>query len=607
LSMPDGNSLEHKPDKSILIDTAGLRREGHAWVAEIPAGYGPSDTPGALTASRFVLYENDQELGPAHSLHDTIRQVGRGAYSHWDSSLYFSTSDRSDPRTNGRTYRLAPKSLRLAVIGLDGTDPLTLRQHIAKGRLPNIAKLLARSREVEVRSESELFLNSFWPCFGSGLSVGSHGVHAFRAPRSGTVEIVEREQQRMSTPFWETAARRGIRTCVLDVPFYGPPAAEKELKPLSYVEWGPHPVARPPASMPPGLIKRVLDRHGYPPCTMDLPDLPTIQASADQLALLCIGIRKRGAVISDLIRMTNPELMVAIFPEVHTAGHQWLNQETPDHRCYDAAMLEAIGSPTTQVYEALDRTIGELIDQLPPDTTVLLTCLAGVRPTHGGSYLLYDLLDRLGVSVLPGRGDHSEPWNDDGSIEGPPDLYFDWSRTRAFALPWSYDGYLRINQRGREPTGIVEAGDEREQLLAEIERVVHRLRIAGTDEPAAKAVIRAQDEFPGAASSELPDLMVLWNNGRPLDAVESELVGRIDNRDPAGRCRHGTEGGIFACGPLIAAGPTVRGARDFDIAPTVLRLLGLDVPNEYEGRTLSDLIASGSSLSTVVRLPEEAV
>ncbi len=142
---------------------------------------------------------------------------------------------------------------------------------------------------------------------------------------------------------------------------------------------------------------------------------------------------------------------------------------------------------------------------------------------------------------------------------------------------------------------------------------MHALRIAGTDEPAAKAVVRAQEEFPGVASCELPDLMVLWNNSRPFDAVESELVGRIENRDPAGRSKHAPEGGIFAYGPLIAAGPTVRGARDFDIAPTVLRLLGLDVPNEYEGRALSDLIASGSSQPTVaaayedMRVPEEAV
>ena len=580
-------------DKSVLLDTAaGLRQEGNAWVAQVPAWAGPADTSDAPSASRLVLYENDRELGPAHTQHDAIRQIGRGAYSHWQDSLYFSTSDRSDPRTNGRTYRLVPRSLRLAVIGLDGTDPLTLRRHIAEGRLPNIARLLERSREVEVRTESELFINSFWPCFASGRSVGSHGVHAFRPLRSGTMRLVGTSQQRVATPFWETAARHGIRTCVLDAPFYGPPAPEKGLELLSYVEWGPHPVPRPPGSLSPDLIKQVLNRHGPYPCPIDLASLPTVQDSADELTLLCIGARKRAAVISDLIRMTNPELLVVVFGEPHTAGHQWLNKETLDHRCYDPALLQALGSPTTQVYEAVDRAIGRVIEQLPDDTTVLLTCLGGLQVTHGGGYLLYDLLERLGVSVLPGRADQPEPEaNLPEGIESPPGLYFDWSRTRAFALPWAYDGYLRINQRGREPGGIVAPGAEREQLLAEIERAVLALRIAGTDEPAAKVVVRAQEEFPGAASAELPDLMVLWNNARPFDAVESELVGRIENRDPAGRSKHTPEGAVFAYGPLIAAGPTVRGARDFDIAPTVLELLGLEAPGHLDGHAVSELIA----------------
>src|SRR5262249_31009571 len=118
------------------------------------------------------------------------------------------------------------------------------------------------------------------------------------------------------------------------------------------------------------------------------------------------------------------------------------------------------------------------------------------------------------------------------------------------------------------------------------------LRIAGTDEPAVKSVVRAQEEFPGASSSELPDLMVLWNNSRPLAAVESEQVGRIENRDPAARSKHESMGGMFAYGPLVASGPKVLGGRDFDIAPTILALLGLDVPDRFDGHVLSETLKS---------------
>lgn len=56
------------------------------------------------SASALRLFENGREIGPAHASHSEIRQLGAGRYSHWGNQLYFSTSDNSDPRTNGRRY-----------------------------------------------------------------------------------------------------------------------------------------------------------------------------------------------------------------------------------------------------------------------------------------------------------------------------------------------------------------------------------------------------------------------------------------------------------------------------------------------------------------------
>ena len=64
-----------------------------------------SDSLGGLH-SKLVLYENGTRLGPAHALHEHIRDVGQGAYSHWGRTLIFSSSDGTDPRTNGRRYSL---------------------------------------------------------------------------------------------------------------------------------------------------------------------------------------------------------------------------------------------------------------------------------------------------------------------------------------------------------------------------------------------------------------------------------------------------------------------------------------------------------------------
>lgn len=62
-----------------------------------------SDQEGSST---LILLENDSPLAAQHATHDEIRVLGRGRYSHWGRHIYFSSSDNTDPRRNGRTYRL---------------------------------------------------------------------------------------------------------------------------------------------------------------------------------------------------------------------------------------------------------------------------------------------------------------------------------------------------------------------------------------------------------------------------------------------------------------------------------------------------------------------
>jgi hypothetical protein len=63
-----------------------------------------SDAEGPRPSSSLRVFEDGTALGPAHSLHDEIRSAGAGRYSHWNNDLFFSSSDGSDPRANGRRY-----------------------------------------------------------------------------------------------------------------------------------------------------------------------------------------------------------------------------------------------------------------------------------------------------------------------------------------------------------------------------------------------------------------------------------------------------------------------------------------------------------------------
>src|SRR5436190_14820611 len=347
---------------------------------------------------------------------------------------------------------------KVVVIGLDGAAPEQLRQYLAEGRLPAMAAAIAWSREVALRTDVELFVTSVWPSAASGRSVASHGVHAFRPLMSGTLEPNENRDFKMPVPFWETAARAGVATTVLDFPLYGPCAADNRLEHLHVVRWGPHPPQGAASASDPELAARLLSRHGLHPCTEDDETLHAIEDLTAIATRLIAGVHLRSAVVTDLIEWTRPEMLVVVFPEIHVAAHQFMNREAPDHPSYDPKLVARLGSPTRDTYEAVDQAVGRILDRLPPDATVVLFGVLGLQVTHGGGRLLHEVLVRLGLEVparafaprrtlsalarlLPAPIDRrlrrrlaairSRPGH------RPVGFDLDWLKTRAFALPWS--------------------------------------------------------------------------------------------------------------------------------------------------------------------------
>ena len=77
---------------------------GFSYVINFPEMKEVADGSDMGDQSPLVIRENDSLMGPAHSYHHDIKERGRGRFSHWSEDLLFSTSDNSDPNTNGRSY-----------------------------------------------------------------------------------------------------------------------------------------------------------------------------------------------------------------------------------------------------------------------------------------------------------------------------------------------------------------------------------------------------------------------------------------------------------------------------------------------------------------------
>ena len=103
---------------SLGVHLIRIGRWQFAWheiaISQIVPEYGyafqaPNDHPELSAHQRpspAALLENGVPLGPPNAQHADIRSLGRGRFSIWHQYVYFSSSDLSDPRTNGRRYTI---------------------------------------------------------------------------------------------------------------------------------------------------------------------------------------------------------------------------------------------------------------------------------------------------------------------------------------------------------------------------------------------------------------------------------------------------------------------------------------------------------------------
>ena len=176
----------------------------------------------------------------------------------------------------------------------------------------------------------------------------------------------------------------------------------------------------------------------------------------------------------------------------------------------------------------------------------------------------------------------------------------DWSATKAYcseilAAPPS----VWINTKGDKPFGIV-SEEEYEPLLREISEKIGGLKDPRTGEPIVSRVYRRDELFHGPFAQEAPDLMLDWWSEKAFSTKTSfpedsdkpviEILPRGPVKGPEWGGTHRKDGVLIARGKSVKAGTQVEGARLRDLAPTLLYLLGQKVPDDMDGRVLTEII-----------------
>jgi len=158
-----------------------------------------------------------------------------------------------------------------------------------------------------------------------------------------------------------------------------------------------------------------------------------------------------------------------------------------------------------------------------------------------------------------------------------------WRRMTAFALPSFYDGRIRINLKGRERDGMVEPS-RYDDVCRTVERLLRECRNPLTGEPAVESVERAPTADPLRLATSGSDLLVIWRGiATALEHPRLGLIGPVPLRRTGGHT--GRYGMAYVVAPALRAGD--YGVRaSFDVAPTIVELLGCGLRADLTGRSL---------------------
>jgi predicted AlkP superfamily phosphohydrolase/phosphomutase len=227
-------------------------------------------------------------------------------------------------------------------------------------------------------------------------------------------------------------------------------------------------------------------------------------------------------------------------------------------------------------YQFVDTQIGELLKLADKNTTLFIVSDHGAQKMEG-SICVNEWLIREGYLTL---------METPASPTAFAKLKIDWSKTKA----WGDGGYysrISLNVRGREPQGIVDlAGYEnlRSELAAKIEA------IPGPDgNSIGTRVLRPEDLYK-VRNGVAPDLMVYFGNlaWRSAGTVGRNSIYAFENDTGPDDANHGQHGIFIARSPFGKKGQKLSNLEIQDVAPTILRILDVPIPDDMEGKVIEE-------------------
>ncbi len=517
---------------------------------------------------------------------------------------------------------------KVVVIGLDSATWTVIRPWIAEGRLPNLAKMMNGGVSGSLESVLPPITPPAWTSFMTGKNPGKHGIfHFVETEHGGYAMNYANATSRRSPTVWKLLNNAGYSVGTMNIPFTYPP------EPLNgfQISGMDTPSESSPFIHPPELREELFKHLGEIQLDLRFLGAMTTDERRQQVLDEMEKLDQQWTKAALYLLENHPQdVMMFVFMSIDTVQHYFWQHMDKDHFIHDPKLAPKFGNAICKVYERLDAAAGEIIDRLPPETAVFLVSDHGGGPvvdrtiflnrylaqigllhykekaTAGLGSLGKKLL-RLGFSVV--RGTLSSRQKSRLAQLFPKLLQktemaysaftsIDWSRTKAYcsevlASPPS----IWINLKGVKPQGIVDPKDY-DELVNFIIGKLAELKDPRDGQPVIKRVYRRDEIFHGPFANEGADLVLDWWSENslfstqpsfPEDTHKPALI--IREHKPSANSEwggtHRLQGIVVGRAPAFKAGAEIENAQLIDLAPTILHLLGVSIPEDMDGAVLT--------------------
>jgi len=455
---------------------------------------------------------------------------------------------------------------KVLIIGLDCAPPDLVFEKW-KNDLPVLRGLMEKGVYGPLKSTDPPITIPAWTSMVTSKNPGRLGLYGIRNRLDYSYEkmVFANSLLVKEDTLWDILSRRGKKVALLGVPQTYPPKSVNGHMITCFLTPDTNSNYTYPESLK-GEIRSWVGEY-----LLDVDNFRT-EEKDKLLEQIYEMTEKQFKVALHLLKEKEWDFFMMVEMGVDRIHHGFWKFHDPKHIKYEPG--SKYENAIRDYYLYVDRKVGELLSHIDSETTVLVVSDHGAKAMVGGVCVNEWLMEKgyLHLKEKP------------AGVIPLGKAKVDWKRTMA----WGEGGYysrIFLNVKGREPEGVIAPSDYeriRENLRKALEAITDDRGITiGTK-------VYKPEEIYSEVRRIPPDLIVYFGNlsWRSVGSIGLGSILTFENDTGPDDANHDTHGIFIMKGTNVKARGLREGLNLLDVAPTVLNLMGVEVPGDMEGRVI---------------------